>query len=196
MNGMTLLTISAPGCFGVQAKRAIECPCGPFNSIGQVGGRCRLVVELAQVRQLQLHGDVGKHVAVDEFHRHHDRCRVVAGGEETAERPDRDRGDDRRPARKAADHRGLRVRADPPPRLGSESRSATVQGRVAPAHVSEHRSPDRPAQSSNQDGSSSLAGDLRKDRLVGAVEDENKIVVEVSSSAKSDAVLGPGADRI
>ena len=123
----------------------------PVQLIGQIGGRRRLVVELAQVRQLQLRGDAGERVAVDEFHRHHDRRRVVAGGEESAERPDRDRGNDRGPAREAADHRGLRMRAIVRhARFGEAERA--VQGRVAPAHVGEHRLPDRPAPASNQDG--------------------------------------------
>ena len=32
MNGTTLWTISAPGCFGVQAKRAMTLPSGPVRS--------------------------------------------------------------------------------------------------------------------------------------------------------------------
>ena len=110
MNGMTLLTISAPGCFGVQAKRAIVVALRPVQRVGQIARRRRLVVELAQMGQLQLRGDAGERLAVDEFHRHHDRRGVVAGGE-VVDRSDRDRGDDGRAAREVADHRGLRVRA-------------------------------------------------------------------------------------
>ena len=73
----------------------------PVQLVGQIGRRRRLVAELAQVRQLQLRGDAGERLAVDEFHRHHDRRRTVAGAGMAAERSDRDGGNDRRPAREA-----------------------------------------------------------------------------------------------
>ena len=158
--------------------------------VGQIGGRRRLVVELTQVRQLQLRGDAGERLAVDEFHRHHDRLRMVAGAEQAAERPDRDRGNDRRPARKRADHGGLLMLAvGGAAKLGEAERA--VQGRIAPAHIGEHRfqisqrlvGPGRVER---------LAAELRKDRLVVAVEDEDVVVVEVGFQPKPDALLRTG----
>ncbi len=162
----------------------------PVELVGQIGCRRRLAAELAQVRQLQLRGDAGERLAVDEFHRHHDRRRTVAGTEQAAERPDRDGGNDSRPARECTDHGGLRMLAvGAVARLGEAERA--VQGRVAPAHIGEHRlqigqrrvGPGRVER---------VAAELRKDRLVVAVEDENVVVVEVGFQPEPDAPLRPG----
>src|SRR5664280_3904957 len=164
----------------------------PNHRIGQIAGRRRRVVELAQVRQPQLRGDAGERVAVDESHRHHDRRRIVAGAEESADRPDRYRGNDRGPAREAADHRGLRMRGIlRHARFGEAERA--VQGWVAPAHIGEHRlqidqrrvEPGRIER---------LAAELRKDRLVATVEYEDVVVIEVGFQPKPDALVRP--DRI
>ncbi len=43
MNGTTLCTISAPGCFGVQAKRAIGIAAAVGELITEIAGRQRVV---------------------------------------------------------------------------------------------------------------------------------------------------------
>ena len=63
MKGMTLCTISAPGCFGVQAKRAIGVAAPSASVEDVVAGRRRLGVERAQVGKLQRVADVGEQTA-------------------------------------------------------------------------------------------------------------------------------------
>ena len=192
MNGTTLADDLGAGLFRRPGEARNRIALRPIELVGQIAGRRRLAAEHAQVGQLQLSGDAGERVVVDEFHRHDDRRRVVAGAEQSAERPHRSRGNDRGPAGKRADHRGLRVRAVVRhARRGQTERA--VQGRIAPAHIGEH------CLQIGQRGVGPgcierLAAELGKDRLVVAVEDEDVVVIEVGFQPKPDIAVRP--DRI
>ena len=78
MKGMTLWTISAPGCFGVQAKWAIDLRVLVGQIEDVIAGGDDLRADLAQVAQLQARLDFRQHLLVDEFHAQHQRRRFVA----------------------------------------------------------------------------------------------------------------------
>ncbi len=141
------------------------------------------------MRELQLSGDAGERVAVDEFHRNDDRRRDVARGGDSVDGPDRNRGDDRGLARQAADYRDLRMRA-----VGRRARfceaQRAMQGQVAPAHVVEDRlhigsrrlEPGRIWR---------VTVELRIDQFVAGVEDKDLIVIEIGFQPTPDALLHP-----
>ena len=133
-------------------------------------------------------GDAGERLAVDEFHRHHDRRRVVAGAEQSAERPDRDRRNDGGAACKRPDHHGLRMLAVVGLAWLGETERA-VQGRIAPARIGEHQSRSASALSAQDAFDASRPN---SDGFVVAVEDEDVVVIEVGFQPKPDALLRPG----
>ena len=94
MKGMTLWTISAPGCFGVQAKWAIDFAVLVGQIEDVIAGGDDLLADLAQVAQLQARRDFRQYLLVDEFHAQHERRRFVRGLGLVVGRDDRHGRDD------------------------------------------------------------------------------------------------------
>lgn len=105
MNGTTFCT------------RPFRCPGETADDIaarivdieGEIADRRRLLIELAQICQMQLCCDARQRSVVDEFYRHEDWRNTGDRCGDTVARSNRDRRDHRWPVHQTADHGSLPV---------------------------------------------------------------------------------------
>ena len=199
MNGMTLLTISAPGRFGVQAKRAIGLPAivrqieandRPTRS-GFAEPICR---RLRSCRRAAISARTSSSMNLTENDDRRDRRRSVGGFDRSAATSDR--GDDGGPAEKFLHQRAaIELSRFAGGRGDSEMRMPPFGLRAgAAAHVIDRRrklGEDRvePARID------AVAAEQSIDELVGGIGDEDEVVVEEILQPEADAAAESSRGR-
>ena len=192
MNGTTLCTISAPGCFGVQAKRAIGLALRAGERVDEFAGRRRLPGRAradgqgAAARRCRRARCASMNFTDISTGAASSRSAGHAG-----HRADGRRRDHRRAAAEAADRGGARVRAACAA-AGLLQGHGVLQACGAAAHIVEHGCTRGQGGAERADGVDVACADQRIDRPVGAVEDEDVVVVEISCAARGRR---PGRSR-
>ena len=186
MKGTTLLTISDERSFGVQANRAVVRPAGSVSAKMWSLGESALEFDPVQVGQIEAGADLRQHALINEFHRQGKWCRLRrCGGALIRRRNEGRRKDGRAP--------GERMHAAVAPQrpIGGENLICSEAGiRCAAADEiderieipPDHGEPGRPRRAP--------AG-RRIDEPVGAVDDEDIVVLEVAPQHQGHVAVDP-----